>query len=381
MIIRNGKVLNSVFKFEEIDITTKGDRIEKLDKSTGTGNPEEVIDAGGCYVIPGFVDVHTHGASGSDFTNIENCDVDHISAFYASKGVTSFLATTMTEKKEKLVNVLETLASISKEKLSGAKMAGIHLEGPFISPKACGAQPPECIQKPGKEAFEEYFEAAGRSIKIVTLAPEMENVDEMISYAKSVGVVCSCGHTKASYQQVSEGIEKGISHATHFFNAMTGLHHREPGVVGAFFDADDATVEAITDLIHLHPCIIRTIYKVKGADRMIGITDSMAATGMENGTYKLGKQIVTTKDGVATLEDGTLAGSTLTMDVALRNMVQKVGIPLEDAVKILSYNPARLINAKDIGILEAGRKADITILDSGLNVKYTIVDGRVLYRA
>jgi N-acetylglucosamine-6-phosphate deacetylase len=381
MIIKNGKVYNSKFLFENADIKLKEDKI------TGIGEfndccSDEAIDARGCMVIPGFVDVHTHGAYGSDFTNIDDCDVSTVSKFYASRGVASFLATTMTDKKELLFNVLKTLANINKEDLKGAKMAGIHLEGPFISPKACGAQPVECIQQPSPEAFKEYYDASKGKVKIVTLAPEVEGSASMVKYARSLGVVCSAGHTKATYQQAMDGINAGISHATHTFNAMASFHHREPGVIGAFFDAQDTTNEVITDLIHVHACIIRTIYKVKGVDHVVGMTDSMAATGLKNGSVcKLGKQTVYAKDGVATLEDGTLAGSTLTMDLALKNMVQKIGIPLEDAVKILTYNPAKLINAEGIGLLKVGYKADVTILDSDFNVKYTIVDGKVVYKA
>jgi N-acetylglucosamine-6-phosphate deacetylase len=381
MIIKNGRVYNSNFKFENTDVRTEGDIISELSAVSGDTSSQELIDASGCIVIPGFVDIHTHGAYGNDFTNIDTCDVDQISTFYASHGVSNFLATTMTDTKEKLLRVLRTLADIPKEALHGAKMAGIHLEGPFISPKACGAQPPECVQQPSPENFRIYFDAAKGKIKLVTLAPEIEGSAEMVKYAASLGVVCSCGHTKATYQQAADGINAGISHATHFFNAMTGFHHREPGVVGAFFDAEDTRVEFISDLIHLNACVLRTVYKVKGADNIIGITDSMEATGLKNGKYKLGLQNVITKDGVATLEDGTLAGSTLTMDLALKNLAQKVKIPLEDAVKMLTYNPAKEIGMKDIGLLKPGNKADITILDSQLNVKYTIIDGKVLYKA
>jgi len=380
MIIKNGNVFTSEFKFKNLDIAVQEGKITGLGQQMECSD-QEVIDAQGLTVIPGFVDIHTHGAYGNDFTNIDDCDLDEISAFYASKGVTSFLATTMTESREHLLKVLSTLAKVTDDSLKGSRMAGIHLEGPFISPKALGCQPPECVQKPSAEMFDEYYAASEGKIKIVTLAPEVEGSAEAIKHITSLGVVCSVGHTKATYKEAVESIKAGITHATHTFNAMTGLHHREPGVVGAVFDTPDITAEIISDLIHVNPAVIRILYKIKGVDHVVGITDSMSATGMKDGTYKLGPVVVHTKDGIATLEDGTLAGSTLTMDKALKNMVRSVGIPLEDAVKILTYNPARVIKADDIGIIKEGCRADFAILDKDFNVKYTIVGGKVVYRA
>lgn len=258
-------------------------------------------------------------------------------------------------------------------------MLGAHLEGPFLSPEKPGAQIVENIRTPSKEEFDELLNASKKSIKLITIAPEVPGAIELIKHASSLGVTVSLGHSNAKYEEALAGIKAGASHATHLFNAMRAYHHREPGILGAVLENPKVSVELIMDLVHVHPSIIRLVCKLKPNDKVISVTDAIRATDMPDGVYK-NRYELHVKNGEARLPDGTLAGSTLTLDKALHNLVFKLGIPLKDAVTMMTVNPAKDIRVDDeIGSIKVGKSADLVILDKNLNVMKTIVGGEIVF--
>ncbi|MEG0615325.1 MAG: N-acetylglucosamine-6-phosphate deacetylase, partial [Oscillospiraceae bacterium] len=302
MLIKNAKVLTDDFKFSDVDVRIENGKIAEIGKNI---SGEDVIDANGQYLVPGFIDVHTHGCVGFDGCDGDIDGYEKMSEFYASKGVTSFLLTTMTLAKSQLCDILSKISKFIDSEQGLSYSHGVYLEGPFINPVKKGAQAGEFIIKPDFKDFEEMNTAANGKIKVVVVAPEVEGID----FIKQASKVCSVSiaHTSASYETAIEAINSGVTDITHLFNAMPPFHHREPGVIGAAFDSN-VFMEMICDGIHLHPSIIRTTFKVD-SDRVVLISDSMRAAGMPDGDYSLGGQAVMVHDNKALLADGTLAGS------------------------------------------------------------------------
>lgn len=343
---------------------------------------EPIFETDG-IVLPGFIDEHIHGAGGADAMDGTEEALQTISEYVAKEGTTGFLATTMTQSPENIGKALKNVKNVrEKGEYKGAEVLGVHLEGPFISPKHVGAQPLEYVAKPAPETFDKYNELSGGNIKIVTLAPEVEGGLDLVKHLKSIGVVASIGHTGAKFSDVEAAVAAGASNVTHTYNAQTPLHHREAGVVGAAMLFDELNCEMICDTIHVSVPAIRIFVKNKPHDKFTLITDAMRAKGMPDGLSELGGQQVFVKNGEARLADGTLAGSVLKMNVAIKNLVEKVGVSLTEAVDFASANPAKNLGLYDErGSIEVGKRADFAVMDKDFNILCTVVGGKVVYKA
>lgn len=368
---------------DRIIIIEKGKIIAITDKKEDLAllKNVEIIEAQNKFIVPGYIDIHVHGGGGSDVMDGEYEAIKQVATTHSRFGTTAFLPTTMTMTKDKII---KSLKSIHEARLKGtgtAEILGIHLEGPYINPEKKGAQKEEDIKKVSVEEFLEFNQASGNLIRLVTIAPEMPGAIDFIRWLHQQGIIVSVGHSNATYKQVQEGIQAGLSHVTHIFNAMRGLHHREPGVVGAALSSPKLIVEMIADGIHLHPMVLKMLTQIKESEKLVLITDAMRATGFKEGTYDLGGQEVIVTQGQAKLKNGTLAGSVLTMDKAVKNLVTKVGISLLNAVQMASYNPAKCLGIDDKkGSLELYKDADIVILNKNLETELTMVAGKVVYR-
>lgn len=364
MLIKNAKVFIGK-SFADVDVQF-GDTITAVGKLPG----EADLDAQDCYLIPGLVDIHTHGAMGEDFSDGKAEGLQPMADYYAAHGVTSFLATTMTLKEDVLTPAMHAIRDFSYTR--GAKCAGVHLEGPFLSFAKRGAQAAENLHLPDTALFDRLNEASGNKVKLVTVACEEEGAMDFIGYVSQKATV-SLGHTSCDYDQAMEAFARGASHATHLFNGMESLHHRKPGIVAAAMDAG-ASVELICDGLHIHPAVIRLVHRLYG-DKLNLISDSLRCAGMPDGDYMLGGQPITVKGGKATLSGtDTLAGSSISMLDALRNVV-KFGLSLPDAVYAASTAPADAAGLSDIGSIQVGKRADLLLLDRELNLKAVFVDG------
>ena len=367
MLIKNAKVFVGK-EFVDGDVRF-GSTIEAVGTLEGAAD----YDAAGCYVIPGLVDIHTHGAMGEDFSDGNPAGMQPMADYYAAHGVTSFLATTMTLKEETLTPAMHTIRDFKRQ--GGAKCAGIHLEGPFLCYAKRGAQAAENLHKPDADLFDRLNAASGGMVKLVTVACEEEGAEAFI---RNVSQKCtvSLGHSTADYDTAMAGFAAGATHATHLYNGMPSFLHRAPGIIGAALDSG-ASVELICDGLHIHPAVIRATYKMFG-DKLNLISDSLRCAGMPDGDYELGGQPITMKNGKATLTGtDTLAGSSISMLDALRNVV-KFGLPLEAAVYAASTAPAQAAGLSDIGAIEAGRVADLLVLDKDLNLKAVFINGEKL---
>jgi len=338
----------------------------------------DIIDAKGLIVAPGFVDVHIHGSRGADVMDGTVDAIKTISSGIVQYGTTSFLPTTMTMDRAAVYKALEAVRRLQGEALAGAEVLGAHLEGPFINLKYKGAQNEAFVVAPDYEWIKDFSDV----IKLVTYAPEM---DPDFKFTKAVKaeteVILSIGHSDASYELASKAIEHGCSHTTHLFNAMKGLHHQDPGSVGAAL-MHDVFTELIADKVHVNKHLFQFLLDNKGEDRIILITDSMRAGCMKNGVYDLGGQEAHVKDGVARLADGTLAGSVLTLNEAVRNFYENTDATLFEVIQMATLNPATSINVSDRkGSLEIGKDADIILLDEGFNCHLTLVNGEIVYKA
>ena len=332
-------------------------------------------------VVPGFIDEHIHGAMGSDAMDGTIEDLENISNALAKEGTTAFLATTMTQSKENIDKALENVRDYMKlNKPNGAKVLGVHLEGPFISKKHVGAQPIEHVQAPTVDNFKHYEEASGGNIKIVTLAVEVEGAMELVKYLKSKNIIPSIGHSDATYKDCLEALNNGASNITHTYNAQKGLHHREIGVVGSAMLFDEFNCEAICDGIHLSIPAIQLLVKNKPDDKFTLITDAMRAKHMPDGVSELGGQTVYVKGDEARLVDGTLAGSVLKMNKAVSNVIKFTNQPLEKVVSYATINPAKNLGVfNDMGSIDVGKYANFAIIDKDIKVYNTIREGKIIY--
>ncbi|RFU61992.1 N-acetylglucosamine-6-phosphate deacetylase [Peribacillus glennii] len=385
----NKTMLSHVKIYSEIGILENGFLLMENGRIKDFGPMEDIPEESGygeiflptqSKVLPGFIDVHIHGVAGADTMDASRKALDTISSALPKEGTTSFLATTITQDSKAIEQaLLNARHYINELQAPGqAEILGIHLEGPFINPKKAGAQPVEHIVSPNLELFRKWEEISGNSIKLVTLAPEKPGGMEIIRYLKKKGIVASIGHSAASYGQAAKAIKEGTLHITHLFNGMTALHHREPGVAGAALLMEEVKAEIIADGIHVSPEMVKLAYKQKGVHGLILITDSMRAKCLTESTYKFGGQNVHVKDGKAILPDGTLAGSTLMMDQAVRNMLAYTDCSLEDAIQMASENPAKQLNIFDRkGSITKGKDADLVVLDKNNQVYLTLCRGRI----
>lgn len=334
------------------------------------------------HLLPGMIDMHIHGAAGADTMDATDTALRTISNALVKEGVTSFLATTTTAKDHDIENALQTVASYiaDKQDIHDAEVLGINLEGPFLSHEKPGAQESEQFISPSIDLFERWQKLANNSIKVVTIAPEIDSGLELVEYLFNHNIIASMGHSNASYEQASIAIQKGCTHATHLFNGMRGIHHRDPGLVTALLLSDKVTTEVIADCVHTHPAMLKLIWKLKGSDKIILITDSMRAKYLKNGNYKLGTKAVIVKNSQARLADGTLAGSVLGMDFAVRNMLKFTDCTLLDIVKMTSENPAKQLGVfSRKGSIDIGKDADLVIMDENMQVRMTICRGNIVF--
>ncbi|GCD11189.1 N-acetylglucosamine-6-phosphate deacetylase [Clostridium tagluense] len=380
LIMKDRVIYDNVIIFEKqiIKIINKEEFLNyKKDYKQEYKEEIQVIDAKGKYVSPGFIDIHIHGSGGYDTMDGTAEALRVISTTIAKNGVTAYLPTTMTMELGSIYCALDAIREAMSKDNQGAKILGAHMEGPFINEKYKGAQKADNIIEPNYDTIVDYLDI----IKIITLAPEKDKEHSFIKKIKGNSkITLSIGHSDASYEETLKAIDSGISHATHTFNAMTPLNHRKPGIVGGIFTSD-ITCELIADMIHIHPAIFNILINVKQKDKIVLITDSMRAGCMKCGMYELGGQKVIVENGAAKLENGTLAGSILTLNKAVKNMLRHSNLEIYEAVAMASSVPAKVIHMDNQkGSLEVGLDADIVIFNEDIDVLLTIVEGEIVFQ-
>ena len=375
MKIINGQVFDLEQGFVSRDLCTDGPLISQ------TSGDETLLDAAGCYVIPGLVDVHFHGCVGEDFSDATPEGLQKIADFELSQGVAYICPAGMTLPEDQLTAICKTTAAHRKQNAGGAEVVGAHLEGPFLCMAKKGAQNGDYLHDPDPAMLKRLQEAAEGCVRLVTLAPEQPGSIEFIQAAREMGIHVSVGHTVADYDTARAAFAAGADHATHLYNAMPPLAHRDPGVIGAAWENPAVMPELICDGIHIHPAVVRLTFGLFGKERMIIISDSLRATGMPDGEYPFGGQMIEVHGNRATIlgHPETLAGSVTSLMGCLRQAVS-FGIPAADAVRACTYNPARSIGIQDrVGTLDAGKEASIVLLDEkDLSIRAIIFKGQKL---
>lgn len=367
--------------FQKTDLHIENGKIQAFSDSQDPSS--SIVLKEGDVVLPGRIDGHIHGAAGHDVMDATPQAIEGIATAIAREGTTSFLPTTMTSSFQETDQALLNLKNYihSQARAEKAEVIGIHLEGPFISQAKMGAQNPEHIRKPDIELFQKWYELSGANIKVVTIAPELEDAIPFIRTITKYGIIASIGHTDATYDEVQAALQAGATQFTHLYNAMSPMHHREPGVVGSAYLHPDTIAEIIVDGLHCAPEMVKLAFNVKGKLGLMLITDAMRAKCLGNGTYDLGGQDVIVDGGKATLEDGTLAGSVVTMQEAFTNMKAYTDATIEDLVFMSSINPAKQYGIYDRkGSIDIGKDADLIILDENGELKMTICRGVLAYQ-
>lgn len=377
--LRRTRLIDATMDLAQSDITIDGARIESIASSRGA--PGKVLDASGMLVVPGFIDVHTHGGGGYE---LHTTDVEQIRSYarwVPETGVTSFLAGVVGTPGALPLAQLQAAVEATESRGQGAEMLGIHLEGPYINPKRRGAHPPIWLRQPDPAETEQILELTRGHLRLLTIAPELPGAHAMIRRLVEAGVTVSIGHTDATYEQAEEALALGITHMTHCFNAMRPLLHRAPGPLAAVASAPQVQGELIADGVHVHPAVMRVLISLLGPQRTVVITDALAAAGLENGAvFEFAGQKASVVCGAAHLEDGTLTGSVLTMHQALTNVLKMAEVSLKDAVGMLTLNPARAARVDSRkGLLRPGYDADFLILDQNLQLQATICQGHLAY--
>lgn len=339
-----------------------------------------VIDARGKYLAPGFIDLHVHGGGGSDFSDAGGRKLLRIIKFLARFGVTAVLPTIATSSREDLFRIVRFIAPFYIGNKIGGRVLGINLEGPYLSIGKRGAQPLRFIRNPDQYEVEKLLESAGGAVKIMTLAPELKGASDLIRLLKASGIIPAAGHTVADYETMKNAIKTGISYATHIFNSYPPLHHRQPGAVGAILESDRVDTEILCDGIHLSPVLIRLLFRIKTIDRLLLVTDGITIMGRRIKSFVMGGRRVIVDAAGARMADGTLVGSMLPMNQALRNVVKFTGVPLSDALVLATVNPARLLGVEDRkGDIRTGMDADLVIMDKQCHIRRTIIAGETVF--
>lgn len=355
-----------------VTLTIADGRIAGIEPPRAAG----VLDASRATVVPGLIDLHTHGGAGVQVIDGPDADLDRLATFYAEHGVTGFLATVGGSREHILDGIAAVRARLAAGPPRGARILGVHVEGPFISPHALGAFRPDSVRTPDPDLLREMLAAADGHLRLMTVAPE-DSVG-VIALAVENGVVCSAGHSVASAEQTTRAVDAGVRSVTHLFNGMAPFHHREPGLIGVALTDDRLVCEVIADGVHVHPTAIRLVARAKGVRGIALVSDSISATGLPAGEYELEEQRVTVADGAVRLADGTLAGSTLTLDRAVANFARWADVPWEQAVRSATEVPARLLGlGASHGTIAVGRNADLAAFDDRHRLLWTMVGGEV----
>lgn len=337
------------------------------------------IDAGGHTLLPGFIDLHVHGGAGGDTMDARLESLQAMARFYAEHGCTGFLATTWSAPHGQILAALETIKMAMDGPTEGAVLLGAHVEGPYLNPSYRGAQKPDVIRPINREEVQALL--ATDVVRLLAFAPELDDAEWLIQTCRERGIRISAAHTGATYEQMRRAVELGIQQMTHTFNGMTGLHHRAPGAAGAALTLDALTCELIADNQHVHPAMIDLVFRAKGADRVILITDAVAAAGMPPGEYPLDERVVTVRDDRVLLPDGTLAGSVLTMERALANAAAATGLPIDALWRSASLNAARALHLEQRkGSISVGKDADLVLIDEAFVVQLTFAAGHLVYQ-
>jgi len=388
-VVGNGRLVTPAGVIEDGLLVIEGSKIAYAGPAASAGDAlrggtvVEEWDAQGGYICPGFIDGHVHGGGGADAMDASAQALVRMARAHAAHGTTALLATTMSAPHEQLLEVAHVVRRVQGTATGGARVLGLHLEGPYINPERAGAHNRVWLRPPSAAELAQLAAVAGPAFRTVTLAPELPGAEAAIRWLVERQVSVSLGHTAATYEQALAAVDAGARAATHLFNAMTGLHHRAPGCAGAVLADARVRVELIADGVHVHPGALRLAYQCKGAAGVMLVTDCMRALGCPDGEYTLGDLPVVVRDGQARLRDNpaALAGSLLTMDQAVRVMVQEVGVPLADAVRMASLTPAEALGlAHRLGQLAAGFDADVVVLDEALTTVMTIVAGEVVFK-
>ena len=369
MLLIHANYLDEDFRLVQGDIEIEDGKILRVGKDLPRKEEDLAVDCAGSYtVVPGFVDVHIHGCAGADTCDATREALEAMAAFLLAHGVTSFCPTTMTTSRETIQAALLAAKDMMDHPMEGgARVVGVNMEGPFIAKERKGAQKEEDILPPDFPLFQRFYEESGGIVRLVDVAPEQPGGLDFVEKASQLCTV-SIAHTTADYDQAKAAFDKGVTHATHLFNAMSGLHHRKPGVVGAVFDDSRVRGELICDGFHIHPAVLRAAFRLLG-DRAVIVSDSMRANGMPEGeAFDLGGQMVTVHQGKALLPDGTIAGSVTNLHQEIKNLVS-FGVPFEQAVKAATLLPARAIGLDgEIGSIAPGKRADLVVLDENLDI-------------
>ncbi len=371
MVIKNAKVYTENFCFEDRDIHVENGKFVE------NASQDVICYADDLYAIPGLIDIHLHGARGVDFSDGSVEANEKIAEYEAMQGITTIMPTTMSQNNQEMIKTFQALGAC-KNTTKAADMAGIYMEGPFMSKEKKGVHKEENLRLPDLSLVEKMQKYAKGKIKIVTVAPELEGALDFIEKGKEKYRI-SIAHTSANYEVSTKAFAAGATQLTHFFNGMVPFNHREPGIIGAALENKECMAELICDEFHIHPLVINMTFRIFGPERVILVSDSMRATGMEDGTYTLGEHKVIVTDSVARMEDGTLAGSTRNLMDCLKIAVQEIHIPLETAIRAATINPAVAVGIdKEYGSIAPGKHANITFVDKDLNVVMVMKDGVII---
>lgn len=376
--ITGGKIILPDTRIEQKTLVIENQKISEIFVNLPKpGDSDKVVDAQGKWVSPGLIDIHVHGACGLDMMDCSTDAIHTLGHYFADHGVTSYLPTTWSAPPELMLKATENVANCPQTE-NGARHLGVHIEGPYLSVKHRGAQLKDLIRKPDPIEYQKWLDTG--VVKLITIAPENEGALEFIDLAVKQGVEFSIGHSGASYEQVIEAADHGVKQATHLYNGMLGLHHRNPGTVGAILTDDRIFAQIIADGVHVHPAMIKLAVMAKGVSRIILITDSIRGTGLPDGDYDYYGQKFTVTDGIARTPEGGLSGSTLTLDQALRNMIKFTGMPLNEVLPMATSVPAEAMGwSGQLGALKPGADADVIILNDDLIVEKTFILGKEVF--
>jgi len=382
LLIKNGKMATDSGIKKNIAVGINRNRIVFVGNDAQVSEEEypSIIDAGGAFISPGLIDSHTHGGTGFDFLTVTDEEIDHLLKWYATNGVTAVLATLSAGLKDDYLEACQVLTRSVKRGSPGARLLGIHIEGPYINKEKKGAQPFDEENPVKISEVDEYLEYFNDAIRIMTLAPEIDGGIDLIDRLVSRNVICSVGHSNATYEETIRAVQHGLNRSTHTFNTMSQLEHHNPGIIGAVMVSDEIFAEITLDGNHVHPGAVKALLKAKGLDKVILITDSIQASGLGDGEFiRPGDRHIYVKDNVARLKSGNLAGSVLTLNQAVKNAVMMLDLPLGMALKLATKNVANSLGIKKFGTLEEGNTADIIVHNENMNIYKTIIDGRLVY--